>query len=121
MEAGTIRRVEMKKKKKEYLMRLRKLLETKLYCRNLIKRIYTWAVRLIRFSRPFLKWTREELIQMEQRTRKLMTMHKALHSRDDVDKLYESRKEGERGLTSIENSVDTLIRQLEDYIEKRRG
>ena len=25
-----------------------------------------------------------------------MAMHKALHSRDDVDRLYESRKEGER-------------------------
>ncbi len=26
-----------------------------------------------------------ELKQMDQRTRKLMTMHKALHTRDDVD------------------------------------
>ena len=30
---------------------------------------------------------------MEQRTRKLMTMHKALHPRDNVDRLYVSRKE----------------------------
>ena len=36
-----------------------------------------------------------------------MTMHKALHSSDDVDRLYVSRKEGGRGHTSIENSVDT--------------
>ena len=34
-----------------------------------------------------------------------MMMHKALHPRDDVDKLYVSRKEG-RGLTSIQKSVD---------------
>ena len=26
-----------------------------------------------------------------------MTMHKALHPRDDIDRLYVSRKEGERG------------------------
>ena len=47
-----------------------------------------------------------------------MTMHKALHPRDDVDRLYVPRKEGGRGLASIENSIDTSIQQLEDYIEK---
>ena len=45
-------------------------------------------------------------------------MHKALHSRDDVDRLYVSRKEGRRGLASIEDSVVASIQQLEDYIEK---
>ena len=38
LEADTIKQVEMKENtKKEYLKRTRKLLETKLYCRNLIK------------------------------------------------------------------------------------
>ena len=55
---------------------------------------------------------------MEQRTRKLMTMHKALHSRNDIDRLYVSRKEGGRGLASIEDSVDASIQRLEDYIGK---
>ena len=55
---------------------------------------------------------------MDQRTRKLKTMHKALHLRDDVGRLYLSRKEGERGLASIEDSVDASIQWLEDYIEK---
>ena len=32
----------------------------------------TWAAHLLRYSGPFLKWTREELKQMDQRTRKLM-------------------------------------------------
>ena len=45
-------------------------------------------------------------------------MHKALHPRDDVDRLYISRKEGGWGLASIEDSVDTSIQRLEDYIEK---
>ena len=47
-----------------------------------------------------------------------MTMHKALHLRDDVDRLYVLRKEGGRGLASIEDSVDALIQRLEDYIQK---
>ena len=49
-----------------------------------------WVVPLVKYSGPFLKWTREELKQMDQRTRKLMTMNKALHPRGDVDKLYVS-------------------------------
>ena len=32
---------------------------------------------------------------MGQRTRKLSVMHKALHFRDDVDRIYTSRKEEE--------------------------
>ena len=47
-----------------------------------------------------------------------MTMHKALHPRDDVDRLYVSRKEGGRWLASIEDTVDESIQRLEDYIEK---
>ena len=55
---------------------------------------------------------------MGQKTRRLMTMHMTLHPRDDVDRLYVPRKEGGRGLASIEDSVDTSIQRLEDYIEK---
>ena len=55
---------------------------------------------------------------MDQRTRKLMTMHKTSHPRDDVDRLYVSRKEGGRGLASIKDIVDASIQRLEDYIQK---
>ena len=45
LEADTIKQVKMKGKiQKEYLRRTRKLLETKLSSRNLIKGINTWAV-----------------------------------------------------------------------------
>ena len=112
----------MKEKiKKEYPRRTKKQLETKLYSRNIVKGINTWAVSLVRYLRTFLKWTREELKQMNQRIRKLMTMPKDLHPRNDVNRLYVSRKEGGRGLTSIEDSVDASIQRLEDYIKKRRG
>ena len=121
-EADTIKQVEMKEKiQNEYLRRTRKPLETKIYSRNLINGIITWAVPLIRYSGPILKWTREDLKQMDQRTRKLMTMHNTLHHRDDIDRLYESRKEGGRGLASTEDSIDVSIQWLKDYIEKYGG
>ena len=67
LEADTIKQVQMKDTiQKEYVRRTRKLLETKLSNRNLIKGINTWAVPLVRYSGPFLKGTREELKQMDQ-------------------------------------------------------
>ena len=101
--------------RKEYLRRTRNQLETKLPSRNLMKGINTWAVRLVRYPGPFFKWTRDELKEMDQRTRKLMTMHETLHPRDDVDRLYVCTKEGARGLTNIEDIVDASI---QDYIGK---
>ena len=68
LEAHTIKQVEMKNKiQKEYLRRTRKLLETKLNCRNLIKRIKTWTLSLLDTRDPFSngpemnldKWTKE--------------------------------------------------------------
>ena len=53
--------------------------------------------------------------------REIIIIHKALHPRDDVDRLYVSRKEGGRGLASTEDSVDTSIQRLEDYIQKHEG
>ena len=47
-----------------------------------------------------------------------MTTHKA---RDDVDRVFVSRKEGGRGLASIEDSVDASIQWLEDFIQKHKG
>ena len=41
-------------------------------------------------------------------------MHKALHPRDDIDRLYGSRKEEGRGLTSTEDGIDASIWQLKD-------
>ena len=56
LDADIIKQVQMKDKiQKEYLRRTRKLHETKLSGRNLIKRINTWAVPLVRYSGPFLK------------------------------------------------------------------
>ena len=116
LEADTIKQVKMKEKIKKSISE-----DTKIYRRYLVKGINTWTVPLIRYSGSFLKWTREELKQMKQRTRKLMTMHKALHRRDDVDRLYVTRREGGRGLAGIEERVDISMQRFEDYIQKRGG
>ena len=49
-----------------------------------------------------------------------MTMHKALNPKNILDRQYVTRKEGGRGLASIEDCVDASIRGLEDYIKKSK-
>ena len=89
---GSSEKWKWKKNLKEYHRRTRKVLETKLYCRNLIKGITTWAVSLVRYSGQFLKWTRKKLQQIDQRTRKLMTSYEVLHPTDNIERLYMSKR-----------------------------
>ena len=107
LEADTIKQVQMKDKiQKEYVTSTRKLLETKLFSRNLIKGINTWAVPLVRYSDPFLKWSRDEFKQMDQENKKTTDNALGITPRDDFDRLYVSRKEGGKRLDRIEDSVD---------------
>ena len=102
LEDDTIKQVEIKEKiQKEYLRRTGKLFETKLCGRNLY-------ISLVRYSGSFLKWTREELMQMYKRTtttKKLMNIHKELHPRDYVDRICVSKKREEEGLPALKTAL----------------
>ena len=98
MESDTIKQVETKEKiEKEYLRKTKRLHEIKLYSRNLTKGINTWAVFLVIYSGPFLNWTREELQQTNQGTK--WAMYKALHPRDNIDRLYVKKSRRKRRRT----------------------
>ena len=90
----------------------KKSLET--YWKHLVPVLYitfkTVTKSLETYWMHHVKWTKGELQQIDQRTRKPMTMHKALDPRDDIDRLYVSRKKGRRGLASIHDNVYVSIR-----------
>ena len=113
----TIKQAEMTKNK-EYVRWTTKFLETKLSGRKLMKRIKTRAVPLVRHSGSFLKWSREELRQMDQRTRNLTMMHKALNQKDDLTDYLTQYEE------YIKNSKGRLIiatSDITDNIETNRA
>ena len=91
--------------KKEYLRRTRKRLETKPSSRNLIKGINTWSVPLVRYSGPFLKWTRDELKQMDQGTRKLITMHKHYIPETTLTDYMFQEKKKEKDLPALKTTL----------------
>ena len=66
---------------------------TKLSGENVIKGINTWAISLLRYSAAFLDWTKEELQQLDRRTRKLL-----------------------RGLLNVEDTVHLAIIILLKYV-----
>ena len=67
--------------------------------------INTWAVGVVRYSAEVVDWTMEERTSMDRRTGKILAMNSCLHTRSNVARLHLLRKEGERGLVGIEESV----------------
>ena len=57
-----------------------------------------------------------ELQAIDRKTTKLFTTYGALHPKSAVDILYIPRKDGGRGLISIEDCVELAIRGLEVYV-----
>ena len=101
---------------KEYIRRKRNVLKSKLNGGNLVRGVNIWAVSLLRYSAAFVSWRKSELQAMDRKTRKLFIIYGALHSKSDVGRLYITRKEGGRGLTSIEDCIELAIRGLEVYV-----
>ena len=77
---------------KEYIRRLGKVLKSKLNGGNLVRRVNTWAVFLLRYSAAFVSWRKSDLQARDRKTRKFFTIYGALHPNFDVDRLYIPRK-----------------------------
>ena len=84
--------------------------------RNLIKGINTWAVSLVRYFRPFLNCKRKKLIYMGHRAKKLMTIHKAIHLIDNIDRLYVTRKEGRKLLRCNNSGIQRVYKKSKDRL-----
>ena len=116
LEAEVIMERDMKERLKgEYFRRVRLLLRSKLYGGNTIKGINTWAVSVIRYTAGIIDWTKKELRALDIKTRKMMTMVGAFHKKGDVDRLYLPRKEGGRGMISVEDCVRMEEKNLAKY------
>ena len=103
---------------KEYFRRIRKILKSKLNAGNVVSAINSKAVSLIRYGAGILNWTKNEVRNLDRKTRKLMTTYRALHPQADVDRLYMKRDNGGRGMIGIEDCVDMEISNLKEYLEK---
>ena len=119
LEGEGIQHQEMKDKiRKEYMTRVKAILKSKLNSGNMVKAINTWAVPVIRYTAGIVEWSKSELQNLDRKTRKALTMYKALHPRASTNRLYAPRKEGGKGLLSIEDCVNIENRALGQYLKK---
>ena len=102
---------------REYKRRLRLILRCKLDGKNKIKAINSWAVAVMRYGAGVLEWRLGKLKELGRKSRKLFTMHKGLHPKSDVGRLYVSRKEGGRGLVSCESIIGSQENNLGWYLK----
>ena len=97
------------------------MLNSKLNGRNKITEINTWAVAVLRYGAGILKRTKDEIKELDRKTRKKMTMSGAFNLNSDVDRLYIPRNKGGSGLIgcadckrSEENGLGWYIKNSEE-------
>ena len=116
LEEGDICQEEMKENiRKEYFKKLRATLFWQLNAKYVFQAINTWVVPTFQYSADIVEWTKEEVKEMDRKTRKIITMYGELHPRSNVERLYLPRNEGSRGLVSIEDCVNDERGNLELY------
>ncbi|XP_066983792.1 uncharacterized protein [Macrobrachium rosenbergii] len=90
MEGEDIKHQEVKEtiRKEYYIQRLQAILKSKLNAGNMTKAIDTWTVPVIRYNVGVVEWMKAVLSNIDLKTRKHMTIYKALHQRANTDRLY---------------------------------
>ena len=117
LEADEVKHNEMKMHiRKEYIRRIRKILKSKLNGGNIISAINSRAVAVVRYGAGIIKWTKDEMQDLDRKTRKLLTLYGAHHPKADVDRLYMKRTNGGRGLIGVEDCVGMEVDSLEKYL-----
>ena len=64
------------------------ILRTELNGRNKIEAVNSLAVPVVQYSFGIIDWKISELKKIDTKTRKLLNMHKMLHPKADVERLY---------------------------------
>ena len=100
-----------------YIRRFKLVMKSPLNGKNKIKAANTWAVSLMRYGVGTIKWNKEELQEIDRKSRKIMTMNKELQPRSDVARIYAPREKGGRGLISCESCVRREENNLSWYVK----
>ena len=101
---------------KEYTSRVKKIWRSNLNAANKVRAHNTFALPVLTPTYGILDWTKDEIQDIDIKTRKILTMLGAFHRNSDVDRLYVSRKDGGRGLTSVHNAYVARLISLRHHI-----
>ena len=99
---------------------MRNILKLKLNGGNIISAMNSRGFSIVRHGAGIKCWKKMEIEELDQRTRKPMTMYRAHHPKADVDRLYLQRCEEERGLIRLEDFVQVEVQSLEKYLRNSK-
>ena len=79
---------------KEYMKRIRKIWSSELYSNNKVIAHNTFAIPVLTPTFGIVKWTKDELEQMDVKTRKILSCNGSFHVNSDTDRLYTKHDKG---------------------------
>ena len=100
-DIGYVGNLNKERVKKEYFNRVRKIWKSELLSRNKVMAHNIFAVPLFTLTFGILDWTKEEVNNIDTRTRKILTCTGNCHKNSSADRLYTKHEVGGRGLNSI--------------------
>eukprot|EP00957_Ditylum_brightwellii_P033727 2556174-Ditylum_brightwellii.AAC.1 len=71
---------------------------------------------VLRYTFGIMKWTKGELLELDIKTRKLLTMHGHNHPKASTHRLYLQRSQCSRGLTGCEDTHNCECTALAQYV-----
>ena len=77
-----------------------------------------FAIPVLAPTIGILNWTKQGIQHPDADTRKIMTYTGSLHKRSDTSQIYVPRKQGGRGLTSVEDTFISRVIALEKHIQQ---
>ena len=101
----------------EYYRRVRKIWNSELYSKNKVHAYNSFAIAVLTPTFGILDWTKDEIHQIDVRTRKILTLTGNFHRNSSVDKLYTQREKGGRGLSSVFDVFLARIISLARHID----
>lgn len=94
-------------------------MKTKLYGKNLVKAINTFAIPVLTYSYGIISWTQTELAALNRQIRTTATKYRHHHPRSSVERFHLPRGKGGRGILNIEELHETQIASLREYFYRK--
>ena len=104
---------------KEYFRRIRKIWNSELYAGNKCISHNTFAIPVITPTFGILNWTKDELSDIDVKTRKILTATGNFHVNSDVDRLYTYREKGGRGLNSLADIYIARVISISNHLKEK--
>lgn len=99
----------------EFTSRLKSICKSHLNSGNKIKAINTYAIPVFTFSFGIINWSKTDIDEIERKLRTTLTKYKSHHPKSATERIFIKRKNGGRGVLSINQLLLNQVQSLREY------